>query len=334
MASASGPTPVPGDVHLEVAPSEAGERLDVFVTRRLHELSRAQVQRLVRDGHITLDGSRCKVSVLVPAGGAVAVHVPPVEPPRLTPESLPLSILHEDRDVIVVDKPAGMVVHPAAGHAHGTLVNALLHHVTDLSGIGGSSRPGIVHRLDKGTSGVMVVAKHDRAHQALSRQFQDRTVHKDYLALVWGHPSAGTVFNQALGRDPRDRKKISSRAGRGRNAVTTVLNVEPLGPVSLIRLTIGTGRTHQIRVHLSEAGYPVVGDRLYGGVRARLSPTLSSLGHLDRPFLHACELSFAHPADGRMVTFSAPLPSELNRLVETLRRATRRDAVDHSGSQI
>jgi 23S rRNA pseudouridine1911/1915/1917 synthase len=213
-----------------------------------------------------------------------------------------------------------MVVHPSAGHASGTLVNALLHHLTGLSGIGGEARPGIVHRLDKGTSGVMVVAKHDRAHEHLAKQFQNRTVRKDYQALVWGRPRALQVFDQPLGRDPRNRRKISGRAGRARAAVTTVSRVEPLDGVSLIDLTIGTGRTHQIRVHLAEAGFPVVGDTIYGGLRKRLPTSLAAVARLTRPFLHARRLALTHPSTGALMTFEAPLSADLVEVVETLRR--------------
>jgi 23S rRNA pseudouridine1911/1915/1917 synthase len=220
----------------------------------------------------------------------------------------------------VIDKPAGMVVHPAAGHASGTLVNALLHHVRGLSGIGGAERPGVVHRLDRGTSGVMVVAKHDRAHRALSQQFHDRDVVKEYVALVWGTARAGRTFEGPIGRDPKHRQKMSTRARRARPALTRVIEVEALRGVSLVHVSIGTGRTHQIRVHLSEAGHPIVGDALYGGVRRRVPAALAAAGRLDRPFLHASRLTFAHPSSGAPMTFEAPLPPDLLAVVDTLRR--------------
>ena len=232
-----------------------------------------------------------------------------------------MTILHDDPDLVVIDKPGGMVVHPAAGHASGTLVNALLHHVRGLSGVGGVARPGIVHRLDRGTSGVMVIAKHDRAHRELARQFHDREVAKQYAALVWGTARAGDVIDQPIGRHPRDRKKMSSRARRSRPAITRVDSVEALGGVSLVHVTIGTGRTHQIRVHLSESGHAIVGDAVYGGARRRIPPRLRSIAQLDRPFLHAMRLTVTHPRTGERVTFEAPLPNDLSDVLEALRHA-------------
>jgi 23S rRNA pseudouridine1911/1915/1917 synthase len=190
--------------------------------------------------------------------------------------------------------------------------------------LGGRERPGVVHRLDKGTSGVIVIAKHDRAHRALSRQFHDRQVQKEYLALVWGHPARGRTLDQPLGRDPRNRKKFSSRGGHARPAVTVLTDVERLDGVSLVRVQIHTGRTHQIRVHLSEAGYPVVGDELYGGVRKDVPAGLAATRRLDRPFLHASRLAFTHPSTGEPVAFEAGLPADLKNVLATLRRASRR----------
>ena len=298
-------------------PGEAGLRLDVLLTRRLPGLSRAQIQRLIRDGHVRVSQGRPKPALAVESGDVVEVEVPPPTPAPLEPEALPLSILHDDPDIVVIDKPAGLVVHPGAGHASGTLVNALLHHVAGLSGIGGRERPGIVHRLDRGTSGVMVIAKHDRAHQSLTRQFQERQVTKEYVALVWGRPVTGPI-DRPIGRDPRHRQKMSSRARRARSAVTEIIDVTPLAGVSLVRLTIKTGRTHQIRVHLSETGHPVVGDPLYGGVRRSLPPALRPLLSLDRPFLHAARLRFTHPITGAPVAFSAPLPKDLTSMVDAI----------------
>lgn len=304
---------------LIISEADAGRRVDQVVTAHLRDMSRSQVQRLIREGSVTIAGRPIKSGALATPGAVVTVTMPPAAPAALRAEPLPLAILHDDADLVVVDKPAGLVVHPSAGHASGTMVNALLHHVGGLSGIGGRERPGIVHRLDKGTSGVMVIAKHDRAHRDLARQFHDRLVEKEYVALVWGRPPMGRSFDQALGRDPRHRQKISSRARHGRPAITTLRSVEPLGPVSLVRVAIATGRTHQIRVHLSEAGFPVVGDALYGGSRRRTG--LRAVAALDRPFLHAARLSFAHPADGRRLTFEAPLPADLDAVLTAARRA-------------
>jgi 23S rRNA pseudouridine1911/1915/1917 synthase len=308
--------------HFAVDPANHGQRLDVYMAGALPGLSRSQAQRLIRQGDVTVNGRPARPSVVLDAGDAVQVQVPPPLPDTPIPEDIPLSVLYDDTDIAVVEKPAGMVVHPAAGHHNGTLVNALLFHLRGLSGIGGRSRPGIVHRLDRGTSGVMVIAKHDTAHQHLSKQFHDRTVHKVYTALVWGRPEPGQVFDRAIGRDPNDRQKISSRGRRTRSAFTRVDRVEPLNGVSLVDVTIGSGRTHQIRVHLSEAGYPVVGDTLYGGQRRRGGPP--ALAKLERPFLHASRLSFEHPVDGRPLSFESPLPRELRSVVDLLRQAPKR----------
>ena len=219
---------------------------------------------------------------------------------------------------MLVDKPAGMVVHPAAGHSGGTLVNALLHHVKDLSGVGGETRPGIVHRLDRGTSGVMVVAKTDRAHQELSRQFSEREVDKEYIALVWGLVQAGRRIDAPIGRDPADRQKMSTRARRARNAVTRVTSARHFKGVSLLKVAIATGRTHQIRVHLSAIGHPIVGDSTYGGTHRRTAAHLRAVQRLERPFLHSARLAFTHPGDGRRVEFDSPLPPDLQAVIEDI----------------
>ena len=211
-----------------------------------------------------------------------------------------------------------MVVHPAAGHDSGTLVNALLHHVTDLSGIGGELRPGIVHRLDKGTSGVMVVAKHDASHDALASQFHDREVEKEYVALVWGLVQAGRRIDLPIGRDPGDRQKMSARARRARSAVTRITHARHFRGVTLCHVAIATGRTHQIRVHLSAIGHPIVGDATYGGVRSRVPADLRPLLTLERPFLHAFRLAFTHPGDQRRLQFEAPLPEDLQLVLDQI----------------
>jgi 23S rRNA pseudouridine1911/1915/1917 synthase len=228
-------------------------------------------------------------------------------------------IVYEDSDVVVVDKPAGMVVHPAAGHDSGTLVNALLHHVDDLSGIGGERRPGIVHRLDRGTSGLMVVAKNDAAHQELARQFHDREVEKEYVALVWGVVQAGRRIEEPIGRDPNNRKKMSNRARRSREAVTRIVRVYHVNPaLTLAQIAIHTGRTHQIRVHLSAIGHPIVGDALYGGVHRRVLADIRPVMRLDRPFLHAARLAFKHPSDNRRMEFESELPPDLKSVLDEL----------------
>jgi 23S rRNA pseudouridine1911/1915/1917 synthase len=303
----------------EVSAESAGARLDVFLTSVLGSHSRSNIQRLIKDGHVSVDGRPGKANQAVKAGQAITVDLPePVEPaPRA--EALPLPIVYQDRDLIVVDKPAGMVVHPAAGHASGTLVNALLHHVDDLSGIGGEKRPGIVHRLDRGTSGLMVVAKNDAAHEELARQFHDREVEKEYVALVWGEVQAGRRIDAPIGRDPVNRKKMSARARRSREAVTRIVKAEKFGVVlTLVHVAIHTGRTHQIRVHLSAIGHPVVGDSLYGGVHRRVPGDLRAVSHLTRPFLHAARLVFTHPTERRRMEFTSPLPADLQRVLDEL----------------
>jgi 23S rRNA pseudouridine1911/1915/1917 synthase len=304
---------------ITVSDDSEGIRLDVFLASVLADRSRSQIQRLIRDGHVRVGEREAKANQPVKIGQAISVEVPePVDPvPR--PEALPLPILYQDRDVIVVDKPAGMVVHPAAGHEGGTLVNALLHHVDDLSGIGGEKRPGIVHRLDRGTSGLMVIAKNDRAHAELSRQFHDREVEKEYVALVWGEVMAGRRIDAPIGRDPVNRKKMSAKARRSREAVTRIVRANHFGrTLTLAHVAIHTGRTHQIRVHLSAIGHPIVGDPLYGGVHRRVPGDLRAVSHLERPFLHAAKLAFNHPADGRRMAFESPLPADLQHVLDEL----------------
>ena len=306
-------------VHRVVVDDEQdGARLDSFLAAFLPGQSRAQLQKLIKDGHVTGPVTHLRPSTAVRVGQEYAVDVPAPLPAQPEPEALPLRIVFEDPDIVVLDKPAGMVVHPAAGHSSGTLVNALLHHVKDLSGVGGELRPGIVHRLDRGTSGLMVVAKHDRAHHELSRQFQDREVEKEYAALVWGVVHAGRRIDAPIGRDEKDRQKMSTRARRARSAVTRVTWARHLKGVTLVKVAIATGRTHQIRVHLSAIGHPIVGDATYGGVHRRVPHDLRPVMRLERPFLHSMRLSFTHPADGRRVDFDSPLPPDLESVVDEI----------------
>jgi 23S rRNA pseudouridine1911/1915/1917 synthase len=298
-------------------PEHDGLRLDRVLASEIAGRSRSQIQRLIDDGHVTLPRLKAvKANTAVREGDVITVTVP--EPIAATPaaEQIPLDVLFEDPDVIVLNKPAGMVVHPGAGHHGGTLVNALLHHVTDLSGIGGELRPGIVHRLDKGTSGVMVVAKSDAAHQELARQFQDREVEKEYVALVWGTVHQRKRIDMPIGRDPVHREKISTRARRARSAVTRVTWARHVPGVSLLRIAIQTGRTHQIRVHLNAIGHPIVGDSLYGGIHRRVPQSLRVVQQLTRPFLHAERLAFTHPRTGEPLEFKAPLPADLRATLE------------------
>jgi 23S rRNA pseudouridine1911/1915/1917 synthase len=308
---------------LTVEPGEEGARLDRWLAARLPALSRARLQTLIARGDVRVDGRAARASARVRAGMAVEVTVPPPAAAQPQPEDIPLRVVHEDAHLIVVDKPAGLVVHPGAGTRAGTLVNALLHRVKDLSGVGGVLRPGIVHRLDRGTSGLLVVAKDDRTHQELARQFASRSVGKEYLAIVLGRPRRGEgEIASPIGRDPVHRQRMSVRAPRGRAALTRWSVAEALEGAALLRVRIHTGRTHQIRVHLASIGHPVAGDAVYGGRRlpasagARLREALAAL---DRPALHAARLAFSHPATGERVAFESPLPEDLVRLRERLR---------------
>jgi 23S rRNA pseudouridine1911/1915/1917 synthase len=301
----------------------AGERLDRWLTRAMPELSRARLQAVIVAGGVLVDGRVARPSLRLRAGQSIAVRLPAPQAAVPIAEDIPIAVVHEDRHLLVVDKPAGLVVHPGAGRATGTLVNALLHRVRDLSGIGGVLRPGIVHRLDRGTSGLLVVAKDDASHLALSRQFSGRTVEKEYLAVVLGVPRAkeGTI-DVPIGRDPVHRQRMSVRAPRGRTARSTYRLVEAFDDAALLRVRIATGRTHQIRVHLAALGHPVAGDPTYGGKRRPASgqpETRVALEALTRPALHAARLAFTHPATGERLTFESPLPPDLESLLIALR---------------
>jgi 23S rRNA pseudouridine1911/1915/1917 synthase len=313
--------------HLVAGPGDEGLRLDVWLARRLPALSRARLQALIAEGHVVLDGSPARASARLRPGQAVRVHVPAPVPAEPRPEDIPVEIVYEDERVVVVDKPAGLVVHPGAGNAAGTLVNALLGRVRDLSGVGGVLRPGIVHRLDRGTSGLLVVAKDDETHRSLVRQFASRTVEKEYLALVLGLPARATgEVDAPIGRDPVHRQKMSVRAPRGREARTSWRVEERFDGAALLRVRIHTGRTHQIRVHLASIGHPVAGDPVYGGTRtpsSRRAEARAALQSLERPALHAARLAFTHPASGDRLALEAPLPEDLHRVLERLRSASR-----------
>src|SRR5215467_4359986 len=318
-----------------VAPDEAGERLDRVLAHHLAELSRSRLKMLIEAGAVEVDGHTIRdPSHRVNSGAAIKVNVPPPRPARPEPEPIPLKVVYEDDDMIVIDKPAGLVVHPAAGNWTGTLVNALIAHCGDsLSGVGGVKRPGIVHRLDKDTSGLMVVAKNDRAHQALARQFADHgrsgPLRRGYLAFVWGAPERprGTI-DKPIGRHPRSREKMAVRAG-GRPAVTHWEVLERYrghdgAPVaSLIACRLETGRTHQIRVHLASIGHPLLGDAVYGGGFKTKATQLgedarAALAALGRQALHAYLLGIEHPSQGRNLEFRSELPDDLLRLRHSL----------------
>ena len=308
---------------LKVEGPLAGTRLDSWIARQLPDLSRARVQALMAAGAVRLGGRPARPSARLRGGEEVTVELPDPVAATPAPEDVPLAVVYEDARLLVVDKPAGMTVHPGAGRLSGTLVNALLHHVRDLSGVGGVLRPGIVHRLDRGTSGLMVVAKDDEAHRALSAQFSSRSVEKEYLAIVHGVPRARQgLIEAAIGRDPVHRKKMSVRAPRGRPARSAYTVVEALDGAALLRVRIHTGRTHQIRVHLASLGHPVAGDATYGGTRtpsSRRPAARAALDGLKRPALHAARLAFTHPATGDRLQFESPLPPDLLLLLPLLR---------------
>jgi 23S rRNA pseudouridine1911/1915/1917 synthase len=282
------------------------------------DLSRSRIQSLIAGGHVSVAGRLTKPGLRVVPGMVAKVEVPAPRSVGLLAEDIPVDVLYEDGDVVVVNKPPGMVVHPAAGHSSGTLVNALLHRCPDLRGIGGEHRPGIVHRLDKDTSGALVVAKTDAAMARLAADFHGRRIRKEYLAIVHGRlPGQEQRVETEIGRSGHDRKRMSARPpGRGRNAVTHVKAVEELGDFTLARVRIETGRTHQIRVHMAFIGHPVAGDRQYGGRRER-----AGAGSFPRQMLHAETLAFAHPSTGRAVSFKAPLPADFAAALARLRAA-------------
>ncbi|HID88260.1 MAG TPA: RluA family pseudouridine synthase [Anaerolineales bacterium] len=290
---------------------KGGERLDRFLADRLPDLSRVQVQRLIKTGLATVNDQPAKPAYRVEPGDRVVVRVPEASEPMIRPEPIPLQIVYEDDYLLAVDKPAGMVVHPAAGHTGGTLVNALLAYCPQVADVGGVDRAGIVHRLDKDTSGVLLVAKDPETHAVLQRQFKHRQVRKTYLALVEGrvYPKEGIV-EAPVGRDRRARKRMAVTR-TGRPAVTQYRAVEYFSDHTLLQIRPHTGRTHQVRVHLAWLGYPVVGDRVYGRRRQTLLP--------HRHFLHAQELVFTHPAMKEKVTLTAPLPPDLKAVLARLR---------------
>jgi len=305
---------------------DAGVRLDAFIAAHVKGLTRSQAKRLIDEGLVTVDGSVAKPSHEVRAGEKIEVSVPPPVEPTAIPQDIPLHILFEDSDIIVVNKPAGLVVHPAAGHPDGTLVNALLAHCKDLSGVGGELKAGIVHRLDSGTSGAIIAAKNDAAHVTLQKQFAARTVEKIYCALVVGSMIGDKgVFDSALGRHRSERKRISSHTRKGREAITEWRVMERFGKdLSWVEIRLRTGRTHQIRAHFAEAGNPLVGDPLYGGERKlkRVIDThaRAEIGRLARPALHSWRLSIDHPRTGKRMHFEAPLPEDIKGLLESLRK--------------
>ena len=306
------------------------ERLDTFLSACLPDVSRSQLKKLIEAGQVTLNGAPAKASNKLKGGEAIQVTLPEPEPIKTLPEDIPLHILYEDQDLIVIDKPAGMVVHPAAGHSHGTLVNALLHHCTDLAGIGGELRPGIVHRIDKDTSGVIVATKNDQSHQHLAVQFKEHSIHRRYLALVYGCPDKiSGIIDQPIGRHPTQRKKMSGKAKNGKRAVThwKVLKRYHVNRISLIELQLETGRTHQIRVHFAEINCPLVGDPLYGNHSRKTAIKDMQLRYLVDQLpgqaLHAQKLGFIHPHSEKYMEFSSEIPETLAHIIAYLEQISQ-----------
>jgi 23S rRNA pseudouridine1911/1915/1917 synthase len=303
------------------AVAEDGPRLDRYLAEIWPDLSRSRLQSLILNGLVCVNGAGARSSYKVRQGDLLSVSIPPPSHLSLSPEDIPLSVIYEDADLVVIDKPAGLVVHPGPGHPAGTLVNALLAHCPDLAGIGGVERPGIVHRLDKDTSGLMVVAKNEAAHQSLTRQMKERTVTKGYLALVHGEPRPpqGTI-DAPIGRDPRNRQRMAVVSG-GRAASSAYTTIQRLGAYSLVEVRIHTGRTHQIRVHLAYVGHPVVGDPVYG--RKGKGAAAPGGVTLDRQFLHAAVLGFRLPCSGEYREFRCDLPEDLRAVLEALGSGNR-----------
>ncbi len=313
---------------LVVEAEQAGQRLDLYLAAAVPDLSRTQAQRLIAAGDALVDGERARPAHELRAGQCVTCRFPPPAPDELLPEAIPLDVVYEDAHLLVIDKPAGMVTHPARGHPGGTLVNALLAHCHDLSGIGGVYRPGIVHRLDRFTSGLIVVAKHDTAHQALSEQLKARTAGRVYLALAYGDPEFDqTMVDAAIGRHRGDRQRMAVEES-GRPARTRLTCLERFGLAALLRANLESGRTHQVRVHCAWLGHPLFADPLYGRRRqaafAPLPPEVqAAVEALPGQALHAAELSFRHPADGRDCHFSVPPPQAFATLLSALRALPR-----------
>jgi 23S rRNA pseudouridine1911/1915/1917 synthase len=296
-------------------------RLDQFLVARILDESRSQIQNWIRKGYVRVNAEQVKTGYLTRISDRIDMKIPESLPDQPFPEEIPLDVLYEDSDLAVINKPAGLVCHAGAGIRSGTLVNALLYRMGSLEA-GDPGRPGIVHRLDKLTSGVMLVAKNNFAHRQLSQQFKNRQVNKEYVALVYGspHPPSGTI-NIPIGRDSKSRTKMSTRAHRTRSAITHYSLEASYAFMSLLRIRIETGRTHQIRVHLAQKGHPIVGDSLYGGNRIQSLPAelLDAAKELKRPFLHSRRLEFCHPRSNELLSFHSPLAPELQRFLSLLR---------------
>ncbi len=309
----------------KISPRDEGIRLDVFLPACSNNLTRSRVQELIKSGNVTVNDHPSKPGYRLKSGDLILISIPPASPQALEPEKVAFNIVYEDHSLIVLNKPAGVVTHPAPGHDTGTLVHGLLQHCQDLSGIAGVLRPGIVHRLDKDTSGLMVVAKNDRAHISLSKQFKAGTVEKEYITLVHGRIEGNEGrIELPIGRHQRNRKEMSVVFSRGRRALTLWKKLEEFQTgYTLLSVSLKTGRTHQIRVHLSYAGHPVVGDPVYGYSKGRLrrrrNKQTNLLDFINRQMLHAMCLGFTHPDNDRRLEFKAPIPDDMERAVIVLR---------------
>lgn len=300
---------------LTVSPEDAGVRIDKYLAEQLPDITRSYLQKLLKDGSVQMNGKPVKASTKTAVGAVIALAIPEPEEPEILPENIPLDILYEDSDVILINKPKNMVVHPAAGHYTGTLVNALMYHCRgDLSGINGVLRPGIVHRIDKDTTGVLIVCKNDRAHNALAEQLKEHSITRKYRAIVCGNlkEDEGTV-DAPLGRHPQDRKKMAIVRSGGKRAVTHYRVLERFGNDTYIECQLETGRTHQIRVHMASLGHPLLGDEIYGRAKSPFK--------LEGQTLHAMVLGFIHPITGEYMEFEAPLPEYFEKLLEKLRKS-------------
>ena len=296
-----------------VTPADKGLRVDQFLAQQRPELSRARVQALIEAGHVRIAGKTLKPALRLQGVERLELEVPLPVAAEPLPEDLPLSVVFQDKDIAVLDKAAGMVVHPGAGHHSGTLVNALLHHVKDLKGVGGVMRPGLVHRLDKDTSGLLVIAKHDVALRALQAAFKSREVRKTYLALVLGQPPVEGTFRTLHGRHPTHRTRFTGKVSVGKSAVTHFKVTKRFPTAALVEVDLETGRTHQIRVHFAEAGFPLISDALYGGKQAQRPDLIA------RQALHAWKLAFEHPRTGKALSFTASPPKDFKAAEKKLR---------------
>lgn len=295
-----------------VSAAESGVRLDKYLTGKLPELSRSYLQKLITDGNVTVNQKQTKANYKVSADDCVEIRIPEPETPDILPEEIPLDILYEDDEILVVNKPKGMVVHPAPGHYSGTLVNAILYHCREnLSGINGVLRPGIVHRIDMNTTGSLLICKNDRAHKILAEQLKNHSITRKYHAIVYGNLKEDTgTINAPIGRHPADRKKMSTKSANGRRAVTHYRVLKRYGNFTYIECQLETGRTHQIRVHLASIGHPILGDDVYGPAKCPYK--------LEGQTLHAKVLGIVHPATGKYIEFDAPLPEYFQSLLENL----------------